>query len=116
MKPAADVLMALGVLALALGAIVSVARRALFYPDAFAERLSSSLSDPRVAGFVADRVAGAVIRQEPDLTAFRPLIAGTARGAVSSASFRALVRTAARTAHAGLFSTGGHTVIVSVPD
>jgi hypothetical protein len=115
-RVAADLLITLGVLALALGAILSVARRALFYPDAFSERLAASLADPRVAAFVADRVTGAIVKQEPDLTAFRPLIAATARGAVASAGFRALVRTAARTAHAGLFSTGGRTVIVSVPD
>jgi hypothetical protein len=112
----ANPLISLGVLALSLGAILSVARRALFYPDAFAERLAGSLADPRVAEFVADRAASAVITQEPDLTAFRPLIAATARGAVSSSSFQALVRTAARTAHRGLFSEGGKTVIVSVPD
>jgi hypothetical protein len=106
----------LGVVALGLAAVLSVARRALFYPDAFAEHLAASLADPRVAAFVADRVAGAVIEQNPDLTAFRPLIVATARGAVSTASFQALVRAAARTAHAGLFSEGGRTVIVSVPD
>src|SRR5262245_54552177 len=113
---AGELLIALGVLAFAVGAMVSVVRRALFYPDAFADRLSASLADPRVAAFVADRVTAAVIEKEPDLTAFRPLIVGTARGTVSSASFRALVRTAARAAHAGLFSAGGRTVIVSVPD
>jgi hypothetical protein len=113
---AAHLLISLGVLALSLGAILSVARRALFYPDAFAQRLAASLDDPRVAAFVADRMAGAVIKQQPDLTAFRPLIVATARGAVSSASFQALVRSAARTAHAGLFSERGRTVIVSVPD
>ena len=102
------------VLALALGAIVSVARRAVFYPDAFAEHLAASLADPRVAEFVAERTASAVIRQQPDLTAFRPLIVATARGAASSSAFQALVRTAARTAHRGLFSEGGRTVIVSV--
>ena len=52
---AAELLISLGVLALALGAILSVARRALFYPDAFADRLAASLEDPRVAAFVADR-------------------------------------------------------------
>jgi hypothetical protein len=112
----ADFLMSLGVLALALGAVLSVARRALFYPDAFADRLAGSLEDPRVAAFVADRMAGAVIRRDPDLTAFRPLIVASARGAVSSSAFQALARSAARTAHASLFSAGGRTVIVSVPD
>jgi hypothetical protein len=113
---AADVLITAGVLALTVAALLSVARRALFYPDAFADRLTASLDDPRVASFVADRMTEAVIAKEPDLMAFRPLILGTARGAVLSSSFQALVRTAARTAHVGLFSEGGRTVIVSVPD
>jgi hypothetical protein len=112
----ADLLITIGILALGLGAVVSVARRALLYPDAFADRLTASLDDPRVASFVADRVASAVIAKEPDLTAFRPLIVATARGTVQSSAFQALVRSTARTAHAGLFSEGGRTVIVSVPD
>jgi hypothetical protein len=113
---AAELLISVGILALCLAAILSVARRALLYPDAFAERLASSLADPRVASFVADRLTDAVIREDPDLTAFRPFILATARGAVSSTSFQALVRTTARAAHASLFSEGGRSVIVSVPD
>ena len=113
---AAHVLISLGVLAFSLAALLGVARRALFYPDAFAERVASSLADPRVADFVADRTATAVLAKEPDLTAFRPLIVATARGAVSSSAFQSLVRTTARTAHAGLFAEGTRTVIVSVPD
>jgi hypothetical protein len=112
----AELLITLGVIALTAAAVISVARRALFYPDAFADHLAASLDDPRVAALVADRMASAVIQRQPDLTAFRPLIVATARGAVSSASFQALVRAAARTTHAGLFSEGGRTVIVSVPD
>ena len=65
---------------------------------------------------MADRVATAVVEQKPDLTAYRPLIVGAARGAVSSPGFQALVRAAARTAYGGLVSEGGRTVIVSVPD
>ena len=113
---AAELLISLGVLSFALGAVVSVARRALFYPDAFADRLAASLEDPRVADFVGDRLATAVLEKEPDLTAFRPLIVGTARAAVSSSSFQALVKTAARTAHRGLFAEGTRTVMISVPD
>jgi hypothetical protein len=109
-------LITVGVLAFTVAAIVSVARRALFYPDAFAQRAADSLADPRVAAFVADRAAGAVVEQAPDLIAYRPLIAATARVGVSSESFRALARTAARTAHNGLFSATGRTVLVSVPD
>jgi hypothetical protein len=65
---------------------------------------------------VADRVTDAVLREEPDLTAFRPLILATTRDAISSSAFQALVRAGARTAHASLFSEGGRTVIVSIPD
>ena len=101
---AAEVLISVGILALTLAAVLSVARRALLYPDAFADRLASSLADPRVASFVADRLTGAVIREDPDLTAFRPFILATARGAVSSTSFQALVRTTARPAPAATVS------------
>lgn len=113
---AGELLISAGVLALCLAASLSVARRALLYPDAFAERLAASLADPRVASFVADRLTDAVVREQPDLTAFRPFILATARGAVSSSGFQALVRTTARAAHASLFSEGGRSVIVSVPD
>jgi hypothetical protein len=113
---AAGVLFTLGVVALSLAAVVSVARRGLFDREAFAQRLGASLQDPRVAAFVADRLTDAVLRENPDLTAFRPLIAGTVRGAVSTPSFQALVRASARTVHAALFSEAGQTVIVSVPD
>src|SRR6185295_11181171 len=104
---AGDLLISLGVVCFGLGALLSVARRALFHPDAFADRLAASLHDPRVAGFVADRIASAVVKQKPDLTAYRPLIVGAARGAVSSPGFQTLVRAAARTAYGGLVSEGG---------
>jgi len=113
---AAELLISIGVLALCLAAILSVARRGLLYPDAFADRLAKGLEDPRVASFVANKLTEAVIKEQPDLTAFRPFILGTARSAVSSASFQALVRTTARAAHTSLFSEGGRSVIVSVPD
>ena len=115
-RVAAELLISLGVILLSLGAVLSVARRALLFPDNFADHLATSLSDPRVASFAADRITDAVLRANPDLTAFRPLILATARGAVSSSSFQALVRTTARSAHASLFTEGGRRVILSVPD
>jgi len=115
-RVAAELLISLGVILLSLAAVLSVARRALLFPDNFADHLASSLADPRVASFAADRITDGVLKANPDLTAFRPLILGTARGAVSSSSFQALVRTAARSAHASLFTQGGRNVILSVPD
>ena len=81
---AADLLISLGVLALSLGAVSSVARRALFFSDNFADHVVASLGDPRVASFVAERMTDAILKENPDLTAFRPMILGTARGAVVS--------------------------------
>jgi len=115
-RVAVELLISLGVLLVSLSAILSVGRRALFFPDSFADHLASSLADPRVSSFVADRVTDAVVKANPDLTAFRPLVLATAHGAVSSSSFQALVRAAARSAHASLFSERGQRVILSVPD
>jgi hypothetical protein len=115
-RVAAELLISLGVLLLALSATLSVARRAPFFPESFADHLASSLADPRVAAFAADRITDAVLKANPDLTAFRPLIVATARGAVASPSFQALVRPAARSAHANLFSERGRRVLLSVPD
>lgn len=113
---AAELLISLGVVLVALSAVLSVARRALFFSDNFADHVATSLADPRVAAFAADRITDGVLEANPDLTAFRPLIVATARGAVGTESFQALVRTAARTAHANLFSERGQRVILSVPD
>lgn len=113
---AAELLISLGVILICLAAVLSVARRALLFPDNFADHLASSLADPRVAAFAADRITETVLKANPDLTAFRPLILATARGAVSSSSFQALVRPAARSAHASLFTERGRSVVLSVPD
>ncbi len=115
-RVAAELLISMGVLLLALSATLSVARRAFLFSDNFADHVASSLADPRVAAFTADKITDAVLKANPDLTAFRPLILATARGAVSSPPFQALVRTAARSAHASLFSERGRSVILSVPD
>lgn len=111
-----ELMITLGVLALSLAALLSTGRRGVLFADNFADNLAASLKDPRVAAFVADRVTDAVLKEEPDLTAFRPLILATTRDAVSSPPFQALVRAGARTAHTSLFSEGGRTVIVSIPD
>src|SRR6185295_13091366 len=104
---AGDLLISRGVLALSLGAVSGVIRRAVFLSDNFADHVAASLGDPRVASFVAERTTDAILKEQPDLTAFRPVVLATAQGAVASAPFRTLLRTAARTAHASLFSEIG---------
>jgi hypothetical protein len=88
----------------------------LFDSEAFADRLSRSLEDPRVSALVAGRITDAVLRQAPDLTAFRPLVRGSAQSVVSSAAFRATLRTTARAAHAAAFSSAGREMLLSVQD
>src|SRR4029453_6335546 len=64
----------------------------------------------------AQRIADGVVREKPDLVAVRPLIVSTAHGVVSSDTFRSIVRTTARGAHATAFSRGGRNLLLSVPD
>jgi hypothetical protein len=100
----------------ALAALLSTVERSAFDPVAFGDRAAASLGDPRVAALAAERITAAVLRQSPDLTAVRPLIRVTAEGLASSDAFRALVRTAARSAHRTAFAEGTQRVVLSVPD
>ncbi|MFN8091166.1 MAG: hypothetical protein U0599_02850 [Vicinamibacteria bacterium] len=100
------------VLALLLG----YTNRVVYDPDAFAERSALALADPRVSGFVAERIADQVIARKPDLVAVRPVVAGAARTVVASDAFRALFRVACRRAHELAFSRGAESVVLSLPD
>ena len=69
-----------------------------------------------MSAFVADRLTNAVLAEKPDLVAFRPIIVATAGGLVETAPFRAIVRSAVRTAHRSAVSTTGQRVLLSLPD
>ena len=105
-----------GAVSIALGAIGSTVSHAVFDSRAFANRAAASLEDPRVANLVADRVTTTIIEQSPDLTAIRPLILVTVRGLVALEPMRALVRTAARSAHNAFFAEGTRRIVLAVPD
>jgi hypothetical protein len=105
-----------GTICLVLGGVMGVARRNFFRAESFADRASESLSDPRVAAFVADRITNVVIQQSPDLIGARPIILATAQGLITSAPFRALVRVGARKVHEALFSKEGQSIVLSIPD
>ena len=64
---------------------------------------------------MAEKITDVLIAQRPDLTAVRPLIEGTADGLVGSAPFRAVARTALKSAHRAFFSKTGEDVLLSVP-
>jgi hypothetical protein len=88
----------------------------VFDARTFGARAALSLADPRVSGYVAERITDEAIAQRRDLLAYRPLLVGTARTIVSSGPFRAGFARAAQSAHAALFSEGAERVALSVPD
>ena len=109
-------ILALGLLLTALGALARDASRGILNGEAMADRTAAALNDPRVAAFVADRLTNAVLAEKPDLVAFRPIIVATAGGLVATPPFRAIVRSAVRTAHRSAVSTTGQRVLLSLPD
>ena len=113
---AARALRLAGALLLVVGVVLGYANRVVFRSEPFAARSADALADPRVSGFVAERVADQVIERNRDLLAFRPVIVGAARLVVASDAFRALFRRAAASAHAVALSSGAETVYMSVPD
>ena len=105
-----------GLVLLFLSTILMDISHGLFSADDFANRAATSLGDERVSAYVADKITDVLIAQRPDLTAVRPLIVGTADGLVGSAPFRAVARTALKSAHRAFFSKTGEDVLLSVPD
>jgi hypothetical protein len=113
--PLGVVCIVLGALGLLLGALLHDAAR-LLQPDAFADRVAASLADERVAAVAAEQLTDAVLAQQRDLTAVRPLILAAATDVVGSGAFRGVARATARRAHAALFSGVGQSVVLSIPD
>jgi len=116
LEKAAPVLRVAGAILLAAGTIHLYAERVVFDARTFGARAALSLADPRVSGYVAERITDEAIAQRRDLLAYRPLLVGTARTIVSSGPFRAGFARAAQSAHAALFSEGAERVALSVPD
>jgi uncharacterized membrane protein HdeD (DUF308 family) len=112
----AALLRVLGVTLVALALLLAYANRVVYDADAFAERSALALRDPRVAAFVAERIADQAIERRPDLVAVRPIVVGAARTVVSSEAFGVLFRTASQRAHQLAFSKGAESVVLSLPD
>ncbi len=105
-----------GAILLAAGAVLLYAERVVFDAGPFGARAALSLQDPRVAGYVAERIADEVIAQQRDLTAYRPLLVAAARAIVGSDAFGVGCRRAAQEAHRVLFSQSAEQVALSLPD
>jgi hypothetical protein len=110
------VLRVAGAILLAAGMIHLYAELVIFDARSFGARAALSLADPRVGGFVAERVTDELVAQKRDLVAYRPLLVGATRAIIGSEAFRAGFRRAAQGAHATIFSEGAERVALSIPD
>jgi len=113
---AAPALRIAGAVLIAVGVNIAYLNRAFFDAEAFAAHAAHSLEDPRVAGFVAERIVEQAIAQKRDLTAYRPLIVASARTVVASEPFRATFRRAVQAAHVLVFSQQAERLYLSLPD
>ena len=112
----ARLLGAAGIVLLTLTLLMLYVGRIVLRDDTFADRVVSSLQDPRVGEFIGLRITDVLIEQKPDLTALRPILVVVTRGVVTSAPFRALVRPAASKLHAALLSPTTGNILLAVPD
>ena len=112
----AMVCLVIGAICFGLGAISFVLSRNLFDPVTFGRRAAGSLSDPGVAAYAAELVTNGIVRGQPDLIAFRPMLVSAAEAVVSTKAFRAVVERAAARAHEAAFSEGSRRVLLSLPD
>ena len=96
--------------------IVGGSASGIIHADPFARRLAASLSDPRVSTYVSARITDAIVAQRPNLISVRTIIEAAVNAVVTSAPFRAVVRTSARAAHHSLFESAAKNVLLSLPD
>jgi hypothetical protein len=115
-RRAATLLAGVGLVLLFLSLQMVYVGRVLLRSDTFADRVSQSLSDPRVGELLALRITDAIIEQQPDLTALRPILVVVTRGVVTSVPFRALVRPAVRQTHDALRSGTTEDILLALPD
>ena len=107
---------ALGVVLIFVALLFGYLTRSLFNERAFADRVASSLEDPRFAEYVGEKITDAVIKAKPDLIGIRPVLVGVARSVVGTPPFRAAVRRSARVAHRTFLSGGAERIVLDVRD
>jgi hypothetical protein len=110
------ILLIVGAVSVWAALVVGATARGIIRSDPFSRRIAATLSDPRVAGFVAARITDGIVAQRPNLVSVRSVLQPAVAGVVSSAAFRAVVRTSARTAHRSLFESEGRNLVLSLPD
>jgi hypothetical protein len=109
-------LLTLGVGLIVVGVVLMDARESLLTPDGLSSRAGAALADPRVSAYVADRATNAVLAAQPDLTAFRPVVAAVATAAVSSQPFQRAIQSSIRSTMAAVLTEGSSKIALSLPD
>jgi hypothetical protein len=109
-------LLTLGVGLIVLGIVLMDARESLLTPGGLSRRAAAALADPRVSAYVADRATNAVLAAQPDLTAFRPVVAAVATATVSSQPFQRAIQASVRSTMATVLTEGSSRIALSIPD
>jgi len=115
-RSAWKVLIVLGAIVAGVGGFFVITTRSVLDPDRFGANIAASLSDDRVAQYVADELTDAIISQRPNLLAVRPVLLSSVQSIVRSTPFRAIVARSARTAHRFFFEQAGSRIVLSLPD
>ena len=115
-RSAWKLLIAVGAIVAGVGGFFVITTRSVLDPARFGANVAASLSDDRVAGYVAIQLTDAIIGQRPNLLAVRPVLLSTVQPIVRSTPFRAIVARTARTTHRFFFEQAGSRIVLSLPD
>ena len=115
-RSAWKLLIVVGAIAAGVGGFFVITTRSVLDPDRFGANIAGSLSDDRVAQYVASQLTDAIISQRPNLLAVRPVLLGSVQSIVRSTAFRAIAARSARTTHRFFFEQAGSRIVLSLPD
>jgi len=115
-RSAWKLLIVLGAMAAGVGGFFVITTRSVLDADRFGANIAASLSDDRVAQYVASQLTDAIVSQRPNLLAVRPVLLGSVQSIVRSTAFRAIVARSARTTHRFFFEQAGSRIVLSLPD
>ena len=109
-------LLALGVALTVLGVVLLEARHSLLTPEGLSSaRRRRAGRSARVGVRGRSKATDAVLAAQPDLTAFRPVVASVAKATVSSYPFQRAIQASIRSAVAAVLSEGSSKIALSIP-
>lgn len=106
----------IGVLLLTSGLVAGVVNREVLDARRFAAHVDQVRADPHVADALGELISDAVIDEQPELVAVRPLLESVASSLVASDAMGAVVRTSAVPLHAALVTGDSTGVLFRLAD